>query len=106
MHNMLSLLSLRAAVSQKQQAENQLLHLLRVHEEEKSASILYIFFLLFFVLMRSYDRIGWESPGLICGISAKKRLSLSPSDGFLLGFSFLVSFSLRDIYAELSWIKA
>lgn len=58
MHNMLSLLSLCAAVSQKQQAENQLLHLLRVHEEEKSASILYIFFLLFFVLMRSYDRIG------------------------------------------------
>jgi hypothetical protein len=45
-------------VSQKQQAENQLLHLLRVHEEEKSASILYILFLLFFVLMRSYDRIG------------------------------------------------
>ncbi len=31
----------------------------------------------FFVLMRSFDRIGWESPGLICGISAKKRLSLS-----------------------------
>lgn len=43
MHNMLSLLCLRAAVSQKQQAENQLLHLLRVHEEEKSASILYLF---------------------------------------------------------------